>query len=109
MTRYKNRDIIPPSGKSMVSFLDGEAQTVYGPDDWTAFELFGNAYIVRGDYKAMKVRAGMWRDGKWHLYHLRNDPAESTPLEGSMPEELADLVAIYEGYADQWQIKDVGG
>ena len=63
MTSYQGRDIVPPSGKSMVNFLDGEAKTVYGPDDWTAFELFGNAYVVRGDYKAIKVRAGMWGDG----------------------------------------------
>ncbi|MEP0201075.1 MAG: arylsulfatase [Halioglobus sp.] len=107
MTSYQGRDIVPPSGKSMVNFLDGEAKTVYGPEDWTAFELFGNAYVVRGEYKAIKVRAGMWGDGKWHLYHLRNDPAESMPLEAQMPEELAELVALYEAYAEKWQIQDV--
>lgn len=106
-TRYQGRDIIAPSGKSMVSFLNGKAKTVYGPNDWTAFELFGNAYVVRGDYKAIKVRTGMWGDGKWHLYHLRNDPAESKPLEAEMPGELAELVEIYEAYAEKWQIQEV--
>ena len=106
-TRYQGRDIIAPSGKSMVSFLNGKAKTVYGPNDWTAFELFGNAYVVRGDYKAIKVRTGMWGDGKWHLYHLRNDPAESKPLEAEMPGELAELIEIYEAYAEKWQIQEV--
>ena len=107
MTSYKGREIVPPSGKSMVSYMDDKASTVYGPDDWTAFELFGNAYVVRGDYKAIKVRTGMWGDGKWHLYHLRNDPAETQPLEAEMPGELAELVTLYEAYADKWQIQDV--
>ncbi|MEP1595315.1 MAG: sulfatase-like hydrolase/transferase, partial [Halieaceae bacterium] len=107
MTSYKGREIVPPSGKSMVSYMDDKASTVYGPDDWTAFELFGNAYVVRGDYKAIKVRTGMWGDGKWHLYHLRNDPAETQPLEAELPDELAELVALYEAYADKWQIQDV--
>ncbi len=36
-----------------------------------AFELFGNGYIVSGDYKAMRVRPGMYGDGQWHLYNIR--------------------------------------
>lgn len=51
----------------------------------------------------------MWGDGKWHLYHLLNDPAESTPLEADMPGELAELVEIYKGYAEKWQIQEVRG
>ena len=107
MTRYNGRDIVPPSGHSMTDFLEGQSASVRDPDDWNAFELFGNAYIVRGDYKAVKVRAGMWGDGQWHLYHLRNDPSESRPLEDQMPDELAELVAIYEDYAAEWNILDV--
>lgn len=107
MTEYKGREIVAPSGKNMIPFLKGDSKTVHGAKDWTAFELFGNGYIVRGDYKAMKVRTGMWGDGKWHLYHLRNDPAESTPLEGKLPEELAELIAIYDNYAKKNNIQAV--
>ena len=41
------------------------------------------------------------------MYHLRNDPAENTPLEADMPGELAELVEIYDGYAEKWQIQEV--
>ena len=107
LTTYQGRDIIPPSGKKMTPFLAGKSKTVRTDKDWNAFELFGNSYIVRGDYKAIKVRTGMWGDGKWHLYHLRNDPAEMNPLEKNMPDELSELVAIYDGYAKKNNIQDV--
>lgn len=57
-------------------------------------DFFGNAYLVCGDYKAIMVHTGLWGDGKWHLYNLRNDPAESITLEGDMLGELAEPVEI---------------
>ena len=32
---------------------------------------------------------------------------EVTPLEDDMPRELAELIEIYDPYAEKWQIQDV--
>ena len=63
------------------------------------FELFGNSYVVAGDFKAIRVRPGMYGDGKWHLYDIRRDPGETQPLEEAQPQRLKALVAIYEKFA----------
>jgi len=68
-------------------------------EQWVAFELFGNTYVIAGDYKAIRVRTGMYGDGKWHLYDIKNDPGETRPLDRDMPERLEQLVAIFDQYA----------
>jgi hypothetical protein len=66
-----------------------------------AFELFGNSYIVAGDYKAVRMRPGMFGDGKWHLYDIVKDPGETTPLESQQPERFKKMLDIYKGYAKE--------
>ncbi len=56
---------------------------------------------MAGDFKAKKVRKGMWGDGAWHLYNFRRDPGESQPLEAQHPERLQQLVSIYGVYAKE--------
>ncbi|MCF6226911.1 MAG: hypothetical protein L3J22_11515, partial [Xanthomonadales bacterium] len=107
MTRYEGRDIIAPSGISMKPFLDGISQVVRTDDDWWAFELFGNGYVMQGEFKAMKVRTGMFGDGKWHLYNVVSDPSESKPLEADQPEKLAAMIALYETHKAKNNIIEV--
>merc|ERR1711965_207342 len=80
-TEFKGRKITPPSGVSLRPFLAGETPTPRTEEEWVAFELFGNSYVVAGDYKAMRVRPGMYGDGRWHLYDIKNAPGETRPLE----------------------------
>lgn len=96
---FNGRALTPPSGVSIRPYLEGAADTPRTEDDWHAFELFGNSYVVQGDFKAIRVRPGMYGDGEWHLYDIRNDPGETMPLEATQPERLAALVAIYDAYA----------
>jgi len=98
-TRYQNRTLTPPSGVTARPFLEAKADRVRTESDWVAFELFGNAYVMAGDFKAKKVRKGMWGDGAWHLYNVRRDPGETHPLEAQQPARLQKLVSIYEAYA----------
>ena len=72
-----------------------------GEDDWFALELFGNAMIIAGDYKAMRVRPGMYGDGQWHLYNIQKDPGETQSLNQQEPELLQKLVATYDQYAKE--------
>lgn len=107
MTEYKNRDVKPPSGISIKPYLEGKSEVVRTDKDWWAFELFGNGYIMMGELKAMKVRTGMFGDGKWHLYNVVDDPSETQPLEGENPEKLAEMIALYKSYTAKNNILDV--
>jgi arylsulfatase A-like enzyme len=51
---YKGRTIVLPSGVSIRPFLEGKTNEVRSDAQWYAFELFGNGYIVAGDYRASK-------------------------------------------------------
>ena len=83
----------------MRGFLEGETERPRSDEQWVAFELFGNSYVIAGDYKALRVRTGMYGDGKWHLYDIKNDPGETRPLDEEMPERLERLIATYDQYA----------
>jgi arylsulfatase A-like enzyme len=96
---YKGRKIIPPSGLSIKDFLEGKKAQVRTEDQWVAFELFGNAVVFAGDYKAIKVRSGMYGDGQWHLYNIKVDPGETEPLDQQEAEKLQKMILIYEQYA----------
>jgi arylsulfatase A-like enzyme len=97
---YRGRRLAKPTGVSMRDYLAGDADQPRTADQWLAFELFGNGYIAAGDDKAIRVRPGMWGDGEWHLYDIRRDPGETTPLDDKEPERLKALVAQYEQYAE---------
>jgi arylsulfatase len=100
-TEFKGRKLTPPSGVSMRPFLAGKESRPRTDEEWVAFELFGNAYVMVGDYKAIRMRTGMYGDGKWHLYDIKKDPGETRPLESDQPERLRNMIAIYERYAKE--------
>ena len=104
---YKDRTLTAPAGISVKPYLEGKRKVTRSEEEWVAFELFGNVYVIAGDYKAIKVRTGMYGDGKWHLYNIKNDPAESTPLESEMPKRLENMIAIYDSYAKEKGVIEV--
>ena len=100
-TKFKDRKLTPPSGVSLRPFLTGKETRPRTEDEWVVFELFGNAYVMAGDYKAIRMRTGMYGDGEWHLYDIKNDPGETRPLEAEQPERLNNMIAIFESYAEE--------
>ncbi|MGB1004302.1 MAG: arylsulfatase [Salibacteraceae bacterium] len=106
-TSYKGKTVVQPSGISAKSFLSGKSNHIRTEKDWYAFELFGNAYLMEGNYKLMKVRPGMFGDGQWHLFDVVKDPSERTPLEQEMPEKFEKMLALYEAYEKEHNIVQV--
>ncbi|MGI9318739.1 MAG: sulfatase-like hydrolase/transferase, partial [bacterium] len=104
---FKGREIVKPSGVSMWDFLEGDVMQVRTDDDWFAFELFGNGFVIQGDYKLMKLRKGMYGDGEWHLYNIIDDPAESQPLEARDPARFESMMALYRSYEKEYGIVSV--
>ena len=100
-SEYKGRSLKPASGVSLKPYLAGEVESPHADDDLYAFELFGNAYVVQGEFKASRVRAGMWGDGEWHLYNILSDPGETRPLETKYPDKLAAMKAFFASFAEE--------
>jgi arylsulfatase A-like enzyme len=100
-SKFKGRKLTPPTGVSLRPFLAGKESRPRTEEEWVVFELFGNAYVVAGDYKAIRMRPGMYGDGKWHLYNIKKDPGETRPLEAKQPERLRKMTDIYERYAKE--------
>jgi arylsulfatase len=92
---------------SIKPLLDQKSNEVRTENDWYAFELFGNCYVIQGEYKAIKVRTGMFGDGEWHLYNIINDPSESKPLEGEDPSRLESMMGLYASYSEANNIIEV--
>ncbi|MCA3692899.1 sulfatase-like hydrolase/transferase, partial [Aquidulcibacter sp.] len=88
----------PISGRSLAPVLSGQAQSVYGPNDAVGVEVSGNAAITKGDYTLVKYNPP-YGDNQWRLYHVVNDPGQTTDLSAQLPEVRADLERAYAAYA----------
>ena len=106
-TTYKGKEISAPSGITARPFLEGTSEVVRTEKDWYAFELFGNGYLMQGNFKLMKVRKGMFGDGEWHLFNVVADPSEMHHLEAEMPEKFESMKAQYLAYAEENNIMEV--
>ncbi len=95
---FKGKAVEPIRGKSWVPYLTGKADHVYGPNDGYGVELFGSRALRQGDWKVTDIG-----DGRWRLFNIADDPAETSDLAASEPERLAQLTAAWDAYA-----KDVG-
>ncbi len=99
-TNYKGKTVEVPTGKNLNPILKGEALGVYGQDDIIAYEIGGNAALIKGDYKILLNR-GSGNDGQWHLYNIALDPGETLELEESQPAIFAGLLYEYERYTQE--------
>lgn len=98
--RYKDQDVEPMVGKSLLPVLTGKAQAVRGEREVLGYELSGNAAIFKGDLKLV-VNLPPVGDGKWHLYDMLKDPGETNDRIDQMPEVVRGMSADYDRYAQQ--------
>ena len=101
-SNYEGEEVLPMSGKSMVSVLTGIRETTYDKNDIVAGEMGNGKWVRKGDYKAEKVVLP-YGSNEWKLYNLSVDPGETTDISGSNVELLNELTSAWEVYA-----KDVG-
>ena len=94
---YDGREVAPMEGKSMVSFLSGETDTIHGDDAVMGWELFGRRAMLKGNWKLV----WLWEPygvERWELFDLSEDPSESQNLAEEEPEKLQELIAAWEDY-----------
>ncbi len=94
---YKDREVEPIIGRSLLPITSGKADRVYQPDDALGHELSGNAALFKGNYKLVK-NFSIHGDKIWHLYNIARDPGETTDLKAQMPELFDEMMAGYRDY-----------
>jgi arylsulfatase/uncharacterized sulfatase len=99
-TRYQGKTIEPATGKNLLPLITGVSEKIYDDDDIIAYEIGGNAALIKGDYKIVLNR-GEFNDGRWHLYNIAKDPGETDAVEASEAIIFADLLDEYERYAQE--------
>ena len=106
-TRYKDRDISPLMGKSMLPVLRGEAETVHSADDAIGWELFGKTAIRQGNWKIIQEPGGDFWSARnpleenyaWQLFNLAEDPSELHDLAAENPQKLQEMIVLWNQYA----------
>jgi arylsulfatase A-like enzyme len=91
--------IAPLQGKSLVPMLTGKSGSVRGDRDCVGWEMFGNRAVRRGDWKILNLLRAAGGTGEWQLFNLKTDPAETNDLAKASPNQLKELVALWDEYA----------
>ena len=94
---YKGREVFPISGKSLLPHLRNQQLAVYDADDINGWELFGRQAIRQGSWK-MVTQAPPFGNGKWQLFNLDDDPAETSDLAAENPGRVAALAVLWQDY-----------
>ena len=97
-------------GQSWLPLLSDKSDRVHDDDHVVGWELFGHQAIRRGVWKAVLIPvptgSGEWEVSHYlhsvtdpaKLFHVENDPGETTDLAAKMPEKLQQLVSDWEEY-----------
>ncbi|MDE0002722.1 MAG: sulfatase-like hydrolase/transferase, partial [Rhodospirillaceae bacterium] len=94
---YDGREILPQTGKSFVPLLRDPDAVVHGDDEVLGLELWGRIAVRKGDWKLLKTEPP-FREDRWYLYNLRNDPGETTDLASQTPAKLEEMEAAWEQF-----------
>lgn len=76
-------------------------------DKVVARELFGRKSLRRGDWKILWIEPPKGSGG-WALYNVQADPAEANDRAAAEPQRLNELVALWEQYAANNNIRAGG-
>jgi arylsulfatase len=100
-TRYPasidGRSLPPLIGKSWTKVLNGEAESPRGPQDYLAWELFGNRAVRQGNWK-IRWQIAPLGTSDWELFDLATDPAERHDLAKAHPQKLKDMLVLWDEF-----------
>jgi arylsulfatase len=94
---YKGRELPSLIGKSWMKVFAGEAESPRAPEDYLAWELFGNRAIRQGDWK-LRWEYRSFGKGDWELFNIATDPAERNDVAGEQPDKVKELLVLWESY-----------
>ncbi|KAI0152673.1 alkaline-phosphatase-like protein [Xylariaceae sp. FL1272] len=94
---YQGRQVVHMRGKSMVPYLQKQAETIHEKDFINGWETCGRAACRRGDWKIVFIPKPKGPE-KWQLYNLAKDPGEIHDLAEEEPEKLKELIKLWDIY-----------
>lgn len=94
------------TGRSLLPVLQGDAETVYGPNDIRAIEVSGNSALYKGNYKITRSMPPVG-DGEWRLFNMLEDPGETTDISALEPEIMADLLSSFAAYSTEMGVLEM--
>jgi arylsulfatase A-like enzyme len=98
-TTYRDQDIYPLRGKSLLPVFNGDSESVH-TEDYIAYEFMGRKSLRQGDWKIVLMPApGI--DSQWNLYNLSSDPSEQKNLALENPEKLAEILSLWKLYEEE--------
>jgi arylsulfatase/uncharacterized sulfatase len=86
------------TGRTLRPVLEGQAATVYGPDEPVGMEVSGNAALFKGNWKLVR-NLPPWGSGHWELFDMTGDPGETDDRAEAEPKLFHELKADYADYA----------
>jgi arylsulfatase len=94
---YNGRELPPLMGKSWMKVLSGDAESPRTPEDYLAWEVFGNTAIRKGDWK-LRWEFKSFGKGEWELFNLARDPGERKDLASGNPEKVKEMLDLWDDY-----------
>ncbi|RAV27533.1 arylsulfatase [Sinomicrobium soli] len=99
---YKNHDIPPMEGKSLVPLIEGNPGQVHQqPIFW---EHEGNKAVRLGDYKLVMEWKGKDKN-HWELYNLAEDRSEEHDISEEEPGRVNEMAAMWTKWAEEKQVE----
>ncbi len=106
---FRGRDVVAMQGRSLAPILTGKGDVVRGPNDYMGWELFGKRAIRQDEWTIVYLPYHDVIDGivpivktdEWQLYNLSDDPTQIHDLSESHPEKLAEMVELWDDYAER--------
>ncbi|UMB53608.1 arylsulfatase [Lutibacter sp. A64] len=89
--KYKEVELDPLDGKSILPLLKGELQD---KNRFYFWEHIGNKAVRKGNWKLVALHKK-----KWELYNLENDPFEINNLINSKPKKAETLLLAYKKWS----------
>ncbi len=98
-TRYRDREVLPPRGRSLLPVLYGQAPQVRSADEVLGWEQGGPRAVRQGDWKIVWDQRQPQAERRWKLFNLARDPFEQQDLAAAEPAQLAAMEQGWEQYA----------
>lgn len=94
----KSSNLETPSGSSLRTLLENPSTVSDADLDIEAGEVLGKYFVRKGDWKIVHMPAPHGT-GHWQLYNINDDIGETTDLAKKQPEQLNDLIKLWDEYA----------
>ncbi|EMR63894.1 hypothetical protein UCREL1_9147 [Eutypa lata UCREL1] len=94
---YQGREVVTMRGKSMVPYLQKQADTIHEKEFINGWETCGRAACRKGDWKIVFIPKPKGPE-RWQLYNLAKDPGEIHDLTEQEPERLKELIKLWDQY-----------